>query len=276
MGIFDNTYLLSDLDGTLLDSNAEISYENRKALEYFMNNGGLFSFATGRNVNGMKYFMNEIPANAPGVVSNGAVIYDFPNDRVIKAFPVGAFGEKLAGAVMEEFPDVGIEVLMHDGSHVIRENEITRLHIKYTKMPYYIESADKISKPWIHMLLCREPSKIKELELFVKQRFGDHLFFQYSAEFFIEVLIKGVNKGTSAVAAANILGIKPDSLYTAGDGQNDVELIRCTKNAFAPKNSHEDVLKLSPGLLPSNDEHPIAALISIIEERKRNERTDIR
>ena len=71
MGIFDGTLILSDLDGTLLNSNAQISQGNIDALKYYMDNGGRFSFATGRNYLGMGYFNDSIPVNAPAVTSNG-------------------------------------------------------------------------------------------------------------------------------------------------------------------------------------------------------------
>ena len=57
MGIFDGILILSDLDGTLLNSSAEISQRNIDTVKYFMDNGGKFSFATGRNYTSMSYFL---------------------------------------------------------------------------------------------------------------------------------------------------------------------------------------------------------------------------
>ena len=276
MGIFDNTLILSDLDGTLLNSNASVSYENRKAVLYFIENGGYFSVATGRNITGMKHFLNDIKVNAPGVVCNGALIYDFVNDKVIERQCVGVHGENLAKEIIKAFPDVGIEVLMLDGSHVIKENQITKKHISYTKMPYYIESADKIEKPWLHMILCIEPNRIKELEKYVKERYSDRLFFQYSSEYFLEVVLKGVNKGKSALKVSKLLSIPKNRFFTVGDGQNDVELLKYTPNFFSPENAHPDIMAFSPPLLPCNDDNSIAALIEIVEERIKNEHSNIR
>ena len=276
MGIFDNTLILSDLDGTFLNSEAKMTKGNIEAVRYYIENGGRFSFATGRNITGMRYFVDEMPVNAPAVVSNGALIYDFQKDSIVKSFPVGETGERLADALEDVFPDIGIEVLMPDGSHILRENYITERHIKYTKMPCYREGRENIPKPWLHMLLCCEPKNIGELELFVKERFGDSLFFQYSADFFIEVLIKGVNKGYSSLLVAEMLNIHKSNFYTVGDGQNDTELISCSPNAFAPVNAHPDVLKLKPQMLPDNDSDALAELIKIIESRVKNERSDIR
>jgi len=45
---FEGLMLVSDLDGTLLNSKLEVSEENIKAVSYFVDNGGIFTIATGR------------------------------------------------------------------------------------------------------------------------------------------------------------------------------------------------------------------------------------
>ena len=43
MNKFENKLLCSDIDGTLIDDKHNISDKNIKAIEYFRENGGLFS-----------------------------------------------------------------------------------------------------------------------------------------------------------------------------------------------------------------------------------------
>ena len=47
MGKFDGILLLSDIDGTIAKEGI-VSEENRAAVEYFKQNGGMFAYATGR------------------------------------------------------------------------------------------------------------------------------------------------------------------------------------------------------------------------------------
>lgn len=54
--IFDGYTLVSDMDGTLINSNKEISKENLDAIKYFVNNGGKFTVATGRMVASVECF----------------------------------------------------------------------------------------------------------------------------------------------------------------------------------------------------------------------------
>ena len=44
---FAGVLLCTDLDGTLLDKNQNVSKENLEAIEYFQAEGGYFTFVTG-------------------------------------------------------------------------------------------------------------------------------------------------------------------------------------------------------------------------------------
>ena len=52
---FDGILICTDLDGTILDDNKNISAENLDAIEYFKSEGGLFNFVTGRMPFYVKY-----------------------------------------------------------------------------------------------------------------------------------------------------------------------------------------------------------------------------
>ena len=69
--------LASDMDGTLLDSRKRLSQANQSALENFVAAGGWFTVATGRMETSVKRYLPVLPLNAPAILYNGAVIYDF-------------------------------------------------------------------------------------------------------------------------------------------------------------------------------------------------------
>ena len=69
--------LLSDLDGTLFNSEGRISPENAAAIREFIKAGGLFSIATGREPRNALQYLEGVPMNAPAIVLNGAGVYDY-------------------------------------------------------------------------------------------------------------------------------------------------------------------------------------------------------
>ena len=83
MGIFTGVLLTSDFDNTMIYTEEALrtgapvpplSAENRRALEYFMAEGGRFAIATGRALAAFIKYADVVPMNAPGVVCNGAAL----------------------------------------------------------------------------------------------------------------------------------------------------------------------------------------------------------
>lgn len=85
MGKFDGILLCSDIDGTFLESSDfEGAYKkNRLAVEYFINNGGKFTFATGRYAFYLEHERFSSLINAPACVFNGSVVYDYNCKKIL-------------------------------------------------------------------------------------------------------------------------------------------------------------------------------------------------
>ena len=78
------TLYITDLDGTLLHSDATLSeYEVAKIKEFY-EKGVLFSVATARSMITGGQVLKGIPLSAPAVLMNGVFVYDFTESKVIK------------------------------------------------------------------------------------------------------------------------------------------------------------------------------------------------
>ena len=85
MGKFDGVLFFADYDDTLYNTAHAVSPENRAAIRYLIENGGYFSVATGRAHRTFtpQIKKEDIPINAPVVLSNGAAIYDYASNRYL-------------------------------------------------------------------------------------------------------------------------------------------------------------------------------------------------
>ena len=109
---FDGILICSDIDGTVFyhEPRHERGYvpENVcKAIKYFQDNGGRFTLATGRFPHFSAKSLSEylIP-NAPTVTLNGAVIYDFENNKIISEKPIQDDIARLTYDVIERYPEM--------------------------------------------------------------------------------------------------------------------------------------------------------------------------
>ena len=110
MGKFDGVLLASDFDNTLLYTEDALRTgapvppllgRDRKALEYFMARGGRFAIATGRALAAFINFADAVPMNAPGVVCNGAAIYDFAKGEYLETAMLDAAARERGQAVLD-------------------------------------------------------------------------------------------------------------------------------------------------------------------------------
>lgn len=93
--------LVSDLDGTLLNSAKSLSGRTTSVLNDFISRGGQFTIATARMAYGCAQMLN-FDLRLPGVVMNGAAIYSFADRRYVDTQPIAAAGvTALATAVAE-------------------------------------------------------------------------------------------------------------------------------------------------------------------------------
>ena len=81
MGKFDGFLICSDLDGTF--RNKDDMKPNIDAVKYFTDNGGIFTFATGRSVPHLEKLDYNFLMNAPACVCNGGAVYDFKNKALL-------------------------------------------------------------------------------------------------------------------------------------------------------------------------------------------------
>ena len=80
---FRDVLLLSDMDNTLLDSQKNISKENRDAIQSFCDAGGQFAIVTGRIPSSVHQYEAYIPFHTPMVSHNGSAIYDFEKEAYL-------------------------------------------------------------------------------------------------------------------------------------------------------------------------------------------------
>lgn len=129
--------LVSDMDGTLLNAHKHVSTENLRALNRFVAKGGLFTIATGRINKSVEPYLSSLPVNAPAILYNGGLIYDFEKQQILwdKTLPVGIQDD--IHRIIDQFPGIGIEIYTDDGEvNILTENEFTNRHLTLEELDF--------------------------------------------------------------------------------------------------------------------------------------------
>lgn len=267
MGKFDGILLCTDLDDTLLTSDKRISEENKKAIEYFKKEGGLFTFATGRVPRGARLMLEYITPNAPMVCFNGAGIYDFNKNKLIWSLDLDAGAINVVEYVDKNMPQAGIEICTESHVYFAKLNRLVREHQIFEKLPDDFADYHDIHETWRKVIFMVEENEIPDLrKLIANSEFKDKYTFIQSSPYYYELLPHDAGKGKALLKLAEILRVK--TTIGMGDNENDIDLIKCADIGVAVANAVPEAQECADLITVDNHSHAAAAIIRALNDGK--------
>ena len=266
------TLYITDLDGTFLNSSAEISHASAQLIKDLISDGMLFSVATARTKATVLDLFKNIGLNTPIALMNGVMIFDTATHKNISSHCI----DKGTGRII-------LDIYQKHGKHpMIYIDKGDYLEIHYTEIDNihqkgYINNrkTKKLKKfcrvdeykldtdyKLIYIVSFDRPSEliniyseISDLSGVVSSFYADN----YTECNFLETMNGEVSKGTAATEIKKLLGV--DYVVAFGDNLNDIPLFEVADEAYAVSNAHEELKKIATGVIPSNDEDGVARFI---------------
>ena len=279
MGKFDGVLLASDFDNTLLytadalrtgGATPPMPERNLEALAYFMARGGRFAIATGRALPAFLRHAGDVPMNAPGVVCNGAAIYDFEKGEYLETAMLDAPARERGQAVLDRFPAVAVEAYHIDNViHVVHPNGISRQHEHLTQVALTeAPSLPEVPLPLGKLLFEAEHEILEKVLAFLVERgWAEDYELIFSVPHLLEMTTRGASKGGMVRRLAGRLGVSMDHVYCAGDEANDLSMLSAAAEGFAPANASAAVLASGATVVGDARQGAIADIIEILDRR---------
>lgn len=271
-----------DLDGTLLDSNGEISNKTCDAIKEAINRGIEIVPATGRNIGLICEEIKNIDGIRYAITSNGAAVIDLREERVIfsnfinldilkkiidsiKNYPI----------VIELYADghayVDRDVFDNPEKYDLNENQINLMSYNHILMENIFDLIEE-SKD-INWIKCVEKINIPFLNEDIKNKVlmnlsneVDELKITSSGKDNLEINISSANKGNGLEKLVNILGIRLEEVAAIGDNNNDIEIIKKSGFGIAMGNAIDEIKNKAGYVTVDNDKDGAAeAIIKILD-----------
>ena len=255
-----------DLDGTLTNSEKNITPRTFDALMKAQREGVRLVLASGRPTFGIAALANQLQlADYGGYVLsyNGGRIIDWCEKTVIfsqvvdpKLVPIlYDFAEKAQLPIVTYLPEA-ILASKNEGEYLAEEARINGMPVVIAQN--FVEEAMQIAGGSTKFLIPGEPELLIQLESEMKAALSEQMEVFRSAPFFLELPPKGIDKAQSLQRLLTHLGLERDSLMAFGDGFNDLSMIQFAGQGVAMANAVEEVKSIADFVTTSNEEDGIA------------------
>lgn len=262
-------FVATDLDGTLLRNGATtIAPETFEVIERFCETGAYFFGASGRPCSSMDFLFAPVADKMGYVCQNGClavwkdeIIYKQTMDHSL-ALEVCAMAEQTPGCLY-----------LASGAKAAYAPSYEPGFIDYMRgdLGFVVNAVDKISDI---------PDDILVVSLFVKAEHNEEINQQFSDAFgkdcdvitsgneWIDVLVKGVNKGRALAAVSEALGVDVANMAAFGDAENDRAMLELVGHPYLMEPHFESMNDLEARCAPcSKVDDELLRLIGAVEPK---------
>lgn len=230
---------VTDMDGTLLNNNREISKGNKHAIKRAAAAGVTFTIATGRMYASTLPFAKELELDVPIITYNGALIKTVSGKELYASYLDEAVVTELLDFAKEQ--NVYAQLYSEDTLYFKEHGDLAKTY-EFNCNVRGKAVGDEIYKynykvPKM-LFMTNTPEEADALIEQVNSRFGGRIDAMKSNPTYIELIKPGVNKATAIARLAEILGIPSEQVLAIGDSSNDVSMLSSVAISVAMGNAN--------------------------------------
>ncbi len=259
---YHQKYIFIDLDGTLTNSNREISKKNIEQIKRLQNLNNEIIICSGRNREYTVEKSKICNISKYVISSNGAEIFDIASNQIIYENIIKN------STVIKIF------------NYCIRNNIVCKLNSGNTRIISNLieEPIEKILKNYKINQIAIETGYILDilkLRNYVENNFDDVSILNYSKNVYdpsdksdrawLDIANKDVSKGNSIKILLNILNVNKENAIAIGDSDNDISMFENVGYGVAMKNASENLKKIANEITLSNNDDGVAEFLKKIK-----------
>lgn len=267
---------VSDLDGTLLRSDATLSEYSRTTLNRLISEGLLFTVATARGIHSIQTLLKGCTLNLPVIEFNGAYITDFNTGEHLSANVIeSALSHEVYGLMKEYHGDPFVTT--NDGEdHLFYRSLSSKGMQEYYNdrvgiLDKRLQQVDDLESKLHHDVLCMtvintydvlQPLRERlasELGEHAEIHFWDNMYWPGS--WWLTVQDKNATKGKALVKLAEMLSHSVDEITVFGDHVQDIPLFDIGKRKVAVANAIDEIKPLATHHIGLNEEDSVIRFI---------------
>ena len=255
--------IVSDLDGTLLDSDMTLSKKNCDAIERLSEMGIKFVPSSGRTLYQIPSYIRENPSFRYIIYSNGTAIHD---KRLGRDIASNYISQSAANAALDILSEYDVFIVTHSDGYAVADVKTTEGDYAYYQMnDYYKAIFKKANQADDIRLFTRKSTTVESIVIFFHsddelaecyERFKkiDGITITSSIVHNLELCSDKAGKGAALATLAGLLEIPKEEIIAIGDNTNDTSMFTEAGLALCVSNGRDDAKALADRVICSNNE----------------------
>ncbi len=268
------TLYISDMDGTLLQSDGKMSEYTKAMLNEFYEQDIPFAVATARSMVSAMPLLEGVKFKAPIVLMNGVFVYDTESGKAVKFHEISA-------PAIKEILDAFYESDLHPFMFLYSDDH--KLSIKYTKFD------NEGMKEFYHMRVDMLDGRFTQIDDMTDVEKGQHPVYinyyalpqildpvveklrkiknidfayykdSYSDDWLVEIYAHTASKANGAKTVAQVVGAEKITAF--GDNLNDIIMLKGADTAVAVENAVSEVKEIADVIIGDNNSDSVVKYI---------------
>ena len=222
--------IASDLDGTLITNNHNISQENKDAIQRAQKAGITVVLATGRSPASVVVASEDLGITSDyGIGFNGGSVFKISTgEKIYETILKADLAKEIVNEMMSINPNIAMGVYVSD-DHLLGQNKIPFASsyatgkIKYETVDFM---PDHITKDIMKIVIFGERDMLDTVYQGMVNTIKERYVMVYSGTKMLEFIPNNANKGIGLKVLADHLNIPMEETVAIGDNNNDIEMIQ--------------------------------------------------
>lgn len=266
--------VVSDLDQTLLNSDATFSPENLDAIRAAEAKGIFFAICSGRIFPMLEVYTRALDIQGPVITTNGAAIVDGKTGKLLSKHTIPhEIAVKILDYARErdyDYSALTSQISYFSGNsqrikRFERYNEIAEsdglkaMHLEYFNGRSYTNIEDEILKMLLYQIPAEEFSSVLAFLDSIPE-----IHFTSSDEGLLDIMAAGTNKGTAVAEVRKFMGFEKEQVCVFGDYINDLAMFEEAGLTVAMANAHEELKSKALYITDTNDRAGVARALKAL------------
>jgi Cof subfamily protein (haloacid dehalogenase superfamily) len=254
--------VVSDMDGTLLNSNHEVSSDFFKLYDQLSKFGIFFVAASGRPYYSITNKLEGIKDRIAIIAENGGVLSY--NNEIQPSFKIPKQKLLTIEKILTPFNDIAKTYCAQDCAYIIAKDEDTvKIITEYYSQYQIINSVSVVEEPIVKVALYHSESSERFIYPFIKS-LEKELRVLVSANHWVDISDPRIDKGNSLKLLQQKLNISKEETIVFGDYNNDLGMFDHAKYRVAMANAHPNVKAVANIETASNNELGVEQILKRI------------